>query len=200
MASCNHLCKWLAPKMKLPHIRAVDESEQEHLRISLTARRAVACVFLIALILAMPVENACSSSSNSAIYSFGATQPLDGAVPKGSLTYVNELLFGRITTTVGTAKPPFSSGNGVIFHFNPSNVTATYSIDHVFGGDPNDGANPRHDAMTPLNNLLYGTTYEGGTDNTGIICDWLERLQLQSERLHLQFSHKSRQVRRSRTA
>jgi hypothetical protein len=83
--------------MKLPHVRAVDESEREHRRISLTARRNVARVLLIALVLAMPVENACSSSSNSAIYSFGATQPLDGAVPKGSLTYVNALLFCRTT-------------------------------------------------------------------------------------------------------
>jgi uncharacterized repeat protein (TIGR03803 family) len=47
-------------------------------------------------------------------------------------------------------------------------VTATYTIDHVFTGNP-DGENPRHDAMTLLNGRLFGTTLQGGTKNTGII-------------------------------
>jgi uncharacterized repeat protein (TIGR03803 family) len=87
---------------------------------------------------------------------------LDGAVPKGSLTYVNGLMLGRTTTT--TPK----SGDGVVFHFDPTNVSASYSIDHVFSGNP-DGENPRHDAMTPYNGQLFGTTLQGGTHNTGII-------------------------------
>src|SRR4029453_14860773 len=37
------------------------------------------------------------------------------------------------------------------------------------GHDVDDGDNPRHDAMTPFNGLLYGTTLEGGTHNNGII-------------------------------
>jgi uncharacterized repeat protein (TIGR03803 family) len=56
----------------------------------------------------------------------------------------------------------------VIFHFDPTNVAATYTIDHVFTGHP-DGENPRHDAMTPLSDKLYGTTLEGGTHNNGLI-------------------------------
>ena len=42
-----------------------------------------------------------AASSNSTIYSFGTVTP-DGAVPKGSLTYVNGLLFGRTTTTLSS--------------------------------------------------------------------------------------------------
>jgi uncharacterized repeat protein (TIGR03803 family) len=76
---------------------------------------------------------------------------------------VNGLLFGRTTTTT-----KHGSGDGVIFHFDPSNVASTYTIDHMFTGDP-DGENPRHDAMTPFNGLLYGTTLEGGTNNSGTI-------------------------------
>jgi uncharacterized repeat protein (TIGR03803 family) len=62
----------------------------------------------------------------------------------------------------------------VIFHFDPNNVASSYSIDHVFTGhDADDGDtdddNPRHDAVTPLNNQLHGTTLEGGTNNTGLI-------------------------------
>jgi uncharacterized repeat protein (TIGR03803 family) len=111
--------------------------------------------------------------SNSMIYSFGTTQPIDGGVPKGSLTYVNGLLFGRTTTTIATMPTPASTpigSYGVIFHFDPNNVAPSYSIDHVFAGhDTDDGDNPRHDAMTPFNGLLYGTTLEGGTHNNGVV-------------------------------
>ena len=114
-----------------------------------------------------------AASSNSTIYSFGTKQPLDGAVPKGSLTYVNGLMFGRTTTvTPGCTETRdlgrALSGDGVIFHFDPTNVTATYTIDHVFTGNP-DGENPRHDAMTLFNGQLFGTTLQGGTNGTGII-------------------------------
>src|SRR5262245_51010819 len=123
-----------------------------------------------------------AASSSSTIYSFGTTQPIDGGVPKGSLTYANGFLFGRTTITLPTPTPtvtptPTPIGSyGVIFHFDPNNanVASSYSIDHVFAGhDPedgdSDGDDPRHDAMTPLNNQLYGTTLEGGINNSGLI-------------------------------
>jgi hypothetical protein len=138
----------------------------------------VAFVLVIGLVIAATPSHVAASSS-STIYSFGTTQPIDGGVPKGSLIYVNVngngLLFGRTTTTI-TATPtttptPTPVGRyGVIFHFDPNNLASSYSIDHVFAGhDADDGDNPRHDAMTPLNNQLYGTTLEGGTNNTGLI-------------------------------
>lgn len=123
----------------------------------------VVSIFVPTLLLAAQLGNV-YAGSDSTIYSFGMKQPLDGAVPKGSLTYVNGLLFGRTTTITCGA----GSGDGVIFHFDPSNVTATYSIDHVFTGNP-DGENPRHDAMTLFGGQLYGTTLEGGTTNAGVI-------------------------------
>src|SRR4029453_17283721 len=127
---------------------------------------------LVPLVVAFPRDIA--AASNSTIYSFGETEPIDGAVPKGSLTSVNGLLFGRTTTTIVKARPspaPTPIGSyGVIFHFDPNNVASTYTIDHMFAGhDVDDGDNPRHDAMTPFNGLLYGTTLEGGTHNNGII-------------------------------
>jgi uncharacterized repeat protein (TIGR03803 family) len=86
---------------------------------------------------------------------------------------VNDLLFGRTTTTIATMPTPASTpigSYGVIFHFDPNNVASSYSIDHVFAGhDTDDGDNPRHDAMTPFNGLLYGTTLDGGSHNNGII-------------------------------
>jgi uncharacterized repeat protein (TIGR03803 family) len=132
----------------------------------------VACALVLGLGTAV-VPRAVAASSSSTIYSFGTAQPIDGGVPKGSLTYVNGLLFGRTTTTIATMPTPASTpvgSYGVIFHFDPSNVASSYSIDHVFAGhDTDDGDNPRHDAMTPFNGLLYGTTLDGGSHNNGII-------------------------------
>jgi uncharacterized repeat protein (TIGR03803 family) len=160
----NHFCTCLSFKMGTQLVRSIVDTRPQQSQRTISNRSVTAAILFsaIALLLAVPFGNAYASSSNSAIYSFGAKQPLDGAVPKGSLTYVNGLLFGRTTTVTP------GSGDGVIFHFNPSNVVATYSIDHVFTGNP-DGENPRHDAMTPFNGQLFGTTLQGGTNNTGII-------------------------------
>jgi len=132
----------------------------------------VGCALVLGLVMA-EVPRGVATSPSSTIYSFGTTQPIDGGVPKGSLTYVNGLLFGRTTTTIATMPTPASTpvgSYGVIFHFDPNNVESSYSIDHVFAGhDTNDGDNPRHDAMTPFNGLLFGTTLDGGTHNNGII-------------------------------
>ena len=130
-----------------------------------TVRSTPACLLLLAFLLVIPLQNV--HSSDTTIYSFGTEPRLDGAVPKGSLTPVSvnntTLLFGRTTTTTP------QSGDGVIFHFDPTNVGGSYSIDHVFGGKP-DGENPRHDAMTQYSDgTLFGTTLQGGSDNGGLI-------------------------------
>ena len=78
-------------------------------------------VFALALGLVMgAVHRGVAASPTSTIYSFGTAQPVDGGVPKGSLTYVNGLLFGRTTTTIATMPTPASTpigSYGVIFHF-----------------------------------------------------------------------------------
>jgi hypothetical protein len=129
------------------------------------ARKAKFVVaFACALVLAT-IFRGVAASLSSTIYSFGTTTPIDGGAPKGSLTNVNGVLFGRTTTTtVATPTPtpmpgatPTSIGSyGVIFHVDPAHVASSYSIDHVFADNSDDGADPRHDAMTPFKNLLYG--------------------------------------------
>src|SRR5436305_11070294 len=115
----------------------------------------VGCALVLCLVMAGVLRGVAASPS-STIYSFGTTQPVDGGVPKGSLTYVNGLLFGRTTTTIAASPTPSPAAGsyGVIFHFDPNNVAASYSVDHVFAGhdaDCLDGDNSRHDAMTPFN-------------------------------------------------
>ena len=70
---------------------------------------------------------------------------VDGAAPKGSLTFANNFLFGRTSTTTAQG-----NGDGIIFHIDPAATTpdTTYTIDHQFTGFSTDGNNPRHNAMT----------------------------------------------------
>jgi uncharacterized repeat protein (TIGR03803 family) len=113
---------------------------------------------------------AAAPTSASAIYSFGSANP-DAVNPKDSLTYINGLFFGRASSS--TEK----TGPGAIFQFGvtadtPPQITG-YAVDHIFTGKPSDGANPRHDAMTPVDTtagtMLFGTTLSGGKHNAGSI-------------------------------
>jgi uncharacterized repeat protein (TIGR03803 family) len=144
--------------------RGKTPTQQELCRITGHSSKPMLALAVVALLQVVPLGRAFSSSpKDSSIYSFGTTQRVDGAVPKGSLTYVNGLLFGRTTTTT-----PKKSGDGVVFHFDPNNVGASYKIDHLFTGKP-DGDNPRHDAMTLFSGQMFGTTLQGGTKNNGTI-------------------------------
>ncbi len=112
-----------------------------------------------------------AASSSATIYSFG-TAVGDGAQPKGTLTDVNGILFGRTTasfkvaTREACARIRSTSSNkgaklgGVIFSLDPSN--STYNILHTFPASTHDGENPRHDAMTLFNGVMYGSTLQGG--------------------------------------
>jgi len=50
------------------------------------------------------------------------------------------------------------------FPYRPAAITpdTTYTIDHQFTGFSTDGNNPRHNAMTLVGPVLYGTTLTGG--------------------------------------
>jgi len=111
-----------------------------------------------------------AGSSSATIYSFGTTVG-DGAQPKGTLTNVGGILFGRTTATFKVVKNQIAPGTeirsnkgvklgGVIFSLDPSDNT--YTILHNFPASKHDGKNPRHDAMTLFNGVLYGSTLQGG--------------------------------------
>ena len=116
------------------------------------------------------VPDAMSTGTETLLYSFGVgptpdkCKLMDGANPKGSLNYVpgTGLLFGRTSTT--TAKGP---GFGTIFQITPTG--SGYVVDNYFAGAKTDGNDPENNAMTPLGNVLYGTTVTGGKNNTGAI-------------------------------
>ena len=115
--------------------------------------------------------DATPTATESVLYSFGVgptgstcTKIDDGADPKGSLTYVSAtgLLFGRTSTT--TSK---GNGDGTIFQIMPDG--SDYVVDHFFTGAKTDGNDPRHNAMTLVGTVLYGTTLTGGQHDNGTI-------------------------------
>ena len=105
------------------------------------------------------------SGSETVLYSFGATNPIgsttDGANPQAGLIMdANGNLYG--TTSGGGSK-----GNGTVFKLTPS---GSETVLYNFGtSSATDGANPRAGLIMDANGNLYGTTYVGGTNNSGTI-------------------------------
>ena len=105
-------------------------------------------------------------ATDTVIYTFALANNvcsnLDGAAPKGSLTFANGFLFGSTSSTSGKG-----NGLGIIFHIDPAG--SNYSIDHQFTGAPGDGRDPESNAMTLGGTALYGTTLNGGLNDNGTI-------------------------------
>lgn len=114
-------------------------------------------------------------ASERVLHSFGDTAPQvfpamtvnDGLQPEGDVTvsFDGSTLYGR--TFIGG-----SDSVGVIYTMQADDLTgATYEILHSFAGQPNDGANPRHNRMllSPDGATLYGMTVAGGSDNNGTV-------------------------------
>lgn len=101
-----------------------------------------------------------SNNSESLLWSFGSGN--DGQYPYGDLIYdANTGLFYGMTNQGG------SYGLGVILSFNPT--TNTESVLWNFGNG-NDGQYPQESFVYDSNNdLLYGTTFSGGSNGGGTI-------------------------------
>jgi len=63
------------------------------------------------------------------------------------------------------------TGCGVVYKLTPRPGSSSYKETrlHVFTGPPDDGAGPFGTLLMGKNGELYGTTYEGGTNNAGVI-------------------------------
>lgn len=80
----------------------------------------------------------------------------DGQQPKGSLVYVNGILFGR--TAAGGYSNSSDNGCGTVFSINPdgTNYVVLYRFNQ--SGKGSDGCDPRHDAPVLYNGNLYAST------------------------------------------
>ncbi len=92
----------------------------------------------------------------SVVYRFGGGT--DGASPEAPLLPYKGLLYG--TTFLGGD----AANDGTIYTIDPA--SGSESVVYRFGGS--DGSNPQA-ALTPINGLLYSTTYLGGSHSGGTL-------------------------------
>src|SRR5690348_2724214 len=109
------------------------------------------------------------SSGNGVIFSFDPSTSTytklkdfdytNGGSPYGSLVQAGN---GKL---YGMAAYGGNGGYGVIFSFDPSTSTYTKLMDF----DNTNGGSPYGSLIQAGNGKLYGMTYQGGTNNTGVI-------------------------------
>jgi uncharacterized repeat protein (TIGR03803 family) len=100
-----------------------------------------------------------SKKKSIAIHSFDGTA---GATPKGTLTLVNNKLYGY---TSGGGK----NGKGVIFMMDDTGKNFKVVYDFVDGADNGLGNESHHDALYYYDSALYGAALYGGIKDNGVI-------------------------------
>ena len=100
-----------------------------------------------------------SGGNYAVLYNFGANAD-DGASPYARLAQGTDGTFYGVTYAGGTANA------GTIFRISPDGNG--YSVLHRFGDAAGDGVHPWAGVLVN-NSMLYGTTYDGGADDLGIV-------------------------------
>ena len=99
------------------------------------------------------------TDSEQVAYSFSQNSDTDGALPSSDLALVGSTLYG--TTWLGG-----TYGAGTVFSFDTDN--SDYQLLNSFTNTGSDGASPLG-GLTLDGSTLYGTTYEGGIDDNGMV-------------------------------
>jgi uncharacterized repeat protein (TIGR03803 family) len=103
------------------------------------------------------------------LYSFFG-HPTDGANPQAGLVQGSDGNFYGTTYSGGTSNiyspQCYCYGVGTVFRISPSGIETTL---YSFVGYPTDGANPQAGLVQGSDGNFYGTTYLGGTHNTGTV-------------------------------
>jgi uncharacterized repeat protein (TIGR03803 family) len=97
------------------------------------------------------------------IYSYGFPVLYEGINPNGSLMQSSNGKIYGMTTYGG------KFNMGVLFEWDP--VTGEYLKEFDFDGTEK-GSHPYGSLIQADNNLIYGMTREGGTNNMGVIFEW----------------------------
>ena len=99
------------------------------------------------------------AGAESVIYSLG-TNSRDGANPQASLVLANNGYFYGTTPSNG------ANSQGIVFRVSSSGLE---KVLYSFGNTATDGTRPRANLLAGSDGNLYGTTYSGGSNDTGTI-------------------------------
>ncbi len=107
--------------------------------------------------------------TESVLYNFGTSSTTDGANPvAGLITDTSGNLYGT-TYYGGIGYTGSDTGYGIVFKLTPNNNAGyTESVLYSFGTGT-DGATPYASLITDTAGNLYGTTINGGTNNSGTV-------------------------------
>jgi len=132
--------------------------------MSLSARPRLAAL-LAMLAVTVLLGTSASASSESVIYNFNSVSGgSDGYYPyAGMIADKKGNLYG--TTYQGGNTTAY----GVVFELTLSGSTWSETVLHPFAGGTSDGAYPETGLVMDASGNLYGTTYEGGTYNEGVV-------------------------------
>ena len=98
----------------------------------------------------------------TSLYSFCAeSQCTDGKNPQAGLIQATDLNF------YGTTSGGGSNAYGEVFKFNPA--SGALNVLHSFSSTGGDGVSPFGGLLQATNGLLYGTTFAGGSSDSGTI-------------------------------
>ena len=86
--------------------------------------------------------------------------------PDGSYP-VAPLIQDSFGVLYGTTEDGGSNGYGTVFSLTTNGTS--YQVLHNFAGATGDGGNPQAGLLLGQNNMLYGTTYGGGTNYSGTV-------------------------------
>jgi uncharacterized repeat protein (TIGR03803 family) len=90
----------------------------------------------------------------------------DGSDPEAGLT------FDRLGNLFGTTYSGGVYGDGTVFKLHYTGTSWAETVAYSFTGG-NDGANPRGGILIGPGGVLFGTTYAGGTDGSGVLYEML---------------------------
>src|ERR1035441_219212 len=105
-----------------------------------------------------------ASGSYTSLYTFG-NSPTDGANPYAGLAQGSDGNFYGATSGGGTSTN-CPGGCGSVFRISPK---GSYTNLYSFDGSPNDGAAPHAGLVQGSDGNFYGTTAQGGTNDSGTV-------------------------------
>jgi uncharacterized repeat protein (TIGR03803 family) len=99
--------------------------------------------------------------------------PSDGNIPDGGVVIGKDgVLYGTTQRGGNSYCSGLSPGCGVVFSLTPPATPGgawTEAVLHNFNNDGTDGFYPEAGVVVGLKGALYGTTFDGGTDNYGTV-------------------------------
>ena len=124
-----------------------------------------------------PAGNLYGTTSHEGFFGWGTVFKLD---PSGTLTVLHNFAGGKNDgaepyaglvmdssgNLYGTTRGGGASGDGIVFKLDPS---GTLTVLHNFAGGTDDGAEPYAGLVLDPSGNLYGTTYSGGSSDTGTV-------------------------------